>query len=843
MRRGRVFDAVRTRARIPASSDTDTTPETATAEKLRSVFLTGLVVFSLFAGTVAFSGTGAAAANVSVEQAVEYSGSGDGEGTVELALNDSVTNGLDGNDELELYLDGREVSDSLFAGVAQDGTNGRVEITLNRDVTPNRNLTVKLTDFAGGTITATDIDVTSRTFTPGSGEQRNTDVYQGELIAIEDPDAGPDTDVHIDEKDGVLLFQGRYTDNSQVFVFDTADLEPGQSYEAASGSDTAEFDVNNLSLDVEIDDANVTDDDAIVAEATAVWGGLPAEATLLDSDDNEIDSIVTDLDSTDPVEFDFGSHSIDGSPYTVKVTDNETGITNTSAEISVSESQAGEVSIDETVVSDERGDVVSITYSLSNTEDGYIVIGDKSEDNYAVAGQITDDDGDGAVTVQFNSYLAGVPNSGNSSIAASDVLSAAGDDEVSDVSESGGFERTNLTVETLDATSYSMNVTAGTNRSSSPDSVGTLQLTERSTERMQSWVAPRDADLTANDVDIYDRIGTNLTQADDIAAGDVVVHRISASGVEGPLEYRQEVRGAQDATAAFLQTAGDSGAFSLQIDRTSTGANADSDPLQLNSSNLAVVQDSDNNTYFVAVELANAEYQSGTPVHDDGTDEISAEFSVTGETGLTDGGDSVEDSYEITERDATLDTDGNIVAVQAAAEQPVSGATTVAPGSEIKVQLKSESDAHPFITQPAATVTPNKTFTASVGMSEYSTGTNFTASVLDGNGEQFGATEDGQIVAVATTNDSNPSAGSNGTNPEIATEEPTRQATAEPTEESSAVPTDSATDRATGASTTVVRTAEPTASGTTPASGPGFTVAGALIALVAAALLTARRDI
>lgn len=843
MWRGRVFDVVRTRALIPASSDTDTTPETAVTEKLRSVFLTGLVVFSLFAGTVAFSGSTAAAANVSVEQAVEYSGSGGGEGTIELALNDSVTNGLDGNDELELYLDGREASDSLFEGVAEAGTNGRVEITLSRDVTPNRNLTVKLTDFAGGTITATDIDVTSRTFTPGSGEQWNIDVYQGELIAIEDPDAGPDTDVHIDEKDGVLIFQGRYTDNSQVFVFDTADLEPGQSYEAASGSDTAEFDVNNLRFGIGIDDANVTDEDAIVAEVTAVWGGLPAEATLLDSDDNEIDSIVKELDGTEPVEFDFGSHSTDGSPYTVRVTDNETGITNTSAEISVSESQEGEVSIDENVVSDERGDVVNITYSLSNTEDSYIVIGDKSEDNYAVSGQITDDDGDGEVTVQFNSYLAGVPNSGNSSIAASDVLSAAGDDEISDVSESGAFKRSNLTVETLDATSYTMNVTAGTNRSSSPDSVGTLQLKERSTERMQSWVAPQDADLTANDVDIYDRIGTNLTQSDDIAAGDIVVHRISASGVEGPLEYRQEVKGAQDTTVAFLQTSGDSGAFSLQIDRTSTGANAESDPLQLNSSNVAVVQDSDNNTYFVAVALAHAEYQSGTPVNNDDTDEITAEFSVTDETGLTDGGDSVEDSYEITDRDATLDTDGNIVAVQAAAEQPVSGATTVAPGSEINVQFKSESDTNPFITQPDATVTPNKTFTASVDMNEYSPGTNFTAAVLDVNGAQFGATEDGQIVTVATTNDSNESADSNGTNPERATEEPTRQATAEPTEESTPVSTDTAIDRATEASNTVVSTAEPTESGTTPASGPGFTMAGALIALVAAAVLTARRDI
>lgn len=827
------------RRTVSSDSNATVTPQ----DKLRSLFLTGLVLFSVFAGTIAVSGGAAAAANVSVQQAVEYSGGGGGGGsTVELALTGPVTNGLDGNNELEIYLDGNEVSDTVFDGVSRDGSSGRVEISLTRDVTPDRNLTVKLTDFGGGSITAADIDVTSQTFTPDSGDQSYVNIYQGEPIAITDPDAGSDTDLLVETDDGGIVFQDSYTDNSHVYVFDTADLEPGQNHDITSGSDTAGFKVNNLSFDVEMEGTNVTDEDDIVAEVTALRGGTAASATLSNSEGETVDSLVKDLESTEAVEFDFGSRSTDGAPYTVTVTDNQTGITATSEEISVSESQEGNVHLNKSVVAEERGDVVSITYDLSNTDEGYIVIGDKSETNYAISGQITDDDGDGKVTVQFNSYLAGVPNSGNASIAASDVLSATADDEISDVSESGTFKRSDLTVETLDAGNYMMNATTGTSQSTSPDSVGTLQLEDRSTEGMQSWVAPRDADLADGDADIYDRIGTNLTQAEEIADGDIVVHRITAAGVEGPLEYRQDVKGASDTTAAFLQATGNEGTFHFWANRTNVGANADGVPLQLNSTNVVVVDDPDNNTYFVAVELANTDYRSGTPVHDGESDEIAADFSVTDSTGLADDEDSVEDTYEITDREATLSMTDGLVTTQAAAGQPVTGTTTVAPGSEISVGLESDSDADPFISRPDAAVTQNGTFTATADMSEYSAGTNFTAAVRDVNGDSFGADEDGRIVSVASTSSGGGSPDANVTSPETTTEQATDDSNEELADEQTEAPTAQSTERPTAEPTTMAPPDEQTERGTTPASGPGFTAGAALAALVAAALLTVRRD-
>jgi surface glycoprotein (TIGR04207 family) len=84
----------------------------ATKCKFRGVFLTALVVFSVVGATVSFSGAVAAAANTSVTHAVEYPDN-TGDSTVELALDNTVSNGLDGNSELELYVDGNEVSSSV----------------------------------------------------------------------------------------------------------------------------------------------------------------------------------------------------------------------------------------------------------------------------------------------------------------------------------------------------------------------------------------------------------------------------------------------------------------------------------------------------------------------------------------------------------------------------------------------------------------------------------------------------------------------------------------------------------------------------------------------------------
>ncbi|WP_058995087.1 BGTF surface domain-containing protein [Haloarcula sp. CBA1127] len=738
---------------------------TDTSEKIRSLFLTALMVFSVFAGTIAFSGGAAAAANVSVQQAVEYN-----DGTVELAFDGGTGSVAPG--DVTVFVDGNSNPSNFVSGnpsLSDNDGDGRLQIDLDDDVQPNRNLTIKVSNLGGDSVVAEDIDVTSTSITSfGSDSARsyNINVYRGETVAVVNDTNGGN--VFVEEDQGSIVSDDTYEANSQVYTVDTENLDTGQRYNVSVSPQNdsvgeAGFKVSDLDLNVEADDNDITDEDDVIANVTITRGGQPANATLFADDGDKVDTIVKKrLSGNDETDFIFGNISsydgfdADDGPYTINVTDNQTGVTASTSQINVSEAEDGDASFESSVVTDERGDVANITYQLDNEDEAVVFVGDDEDDNYAISGTIEDDDGDGEVTVSFNSYLAGGSSDvgagfSSASVSASDILYVEGDDEITGVEEHGTFERTNLSEETIEASSYNLNVTAGTSQDSSADSVGTLRLSERSTESMRSWVAPQDAELDDDDIDIRDRIGQNLTQSNNIADGDLVVHQIVASGVEGPLAYEEEVNSSSSTTQAFLRsTAGGPGnndAFNLTVNRTDVGANADEDPLDLNSTNVVVVDDPDNNTYFVAVKTEQANFSSGVPIRDDDEDDVlTANFTVSQDTGLAEDNDGIEDSYSIVDRDATLDTANGLVQAQAAADQQVTGTTTVAPGSELEVEVESESDSNPFLDRPEATVGQNGTYTATVDFSAYSAGTNFTAQTLDVDGDNLGDEEDGQLT-------------------------------------------------------------------------------------------------
>ncbi|KOX92017.1 hypothetical protein AMS69_15845 [Haloarcula rubripromontorii] len=737
---------------------------TDTSEKIRSLFLTALMVFSVFAGTIAFSGGAAAAANVSVEQAAEYDS-----GTVELALNGSTGSAVPrGN--IDVYIDGNENPGNYNVSSVDgtdDGTTGRLAFSLAQDVQPNRNLTVKVTGLSGGdgTVVAQDIDVTSETISTSGSNDTDINAFRGEVIAINDSDAdatnnGPSIEV---DGDSVVLSDS-YTDNSEVYTVDTSDLDTGEDYTiSVDNTEEAVVTISDLSLEVNIDDdvgdgANIDDTDTLAVNVSTNRGGEPANATLFNEDDDKVDTIVKNLQGNSNVVFDFGNQSADDSPYYVEVTDNQTGVSAESDQINVSESDDGEASFETGTVQDELGDVANITVQMSNTEDAVINVGSQEDDNYYIQGQLTDEDGDGEVTVQFNSYTAGTNNNNT-------VLSVPGDDDLDDVEEGGSFNRGDLSDDALEAGSYSINVTAGTSPDvTSPDAVGTLRLNENSVESIKTWAAPSDAEIDDDDVDIYDRIGVNLTESDDLAAEDVVVHEIQASGIEGALEYEEEDGSASDATEAFITATDttpdrinssdttDSG-LRLYVNRTDVGANAEEQPIDFSNSSgaVTVVDDPDNNTYFVAVDTSDVAFENGNTIVSEEDTRLNATFSVR-EGPLTDDRNSDSAIYTTSERDATLNLDDSgVVTVSAAAGQEVTGTTNVAPGSELEVEMESESEANPFVLRPETDVAPDGTYTATADFSEYSAGTNFTVQTLDVDGSSdFSDEEDGRIVEADT---------------------------------------------------------------------------------------------
>ncbi|EMA32886.1 DUF7282 domain-containing protein [Haloarcula japonica] len=802
---------------------------TDTNEKIRSLFLTALMVFSVFAGTIAFSGGAAAAANVDIDQATEYSPETSTDANpsdVEIALTGDLGSGNGvGSEEVVLYLDGNKNPGIVESGdvIQNNGENGRVVINLNEDIKPSENLTVKLTDLPtasdsqDGTLVAEDIDVTSQTFTTtsagegdlASGEtySGDTNVFRGETIAVEEAGGVTDGNVEVEEDDGGLVASGSFGENSDVYIVETSDLDTGQSYNiSVDGNKQNSFTVSDLNMQVNIDDnvgdgANIDNTDTLAVNVSINRGGEEANATLFNEDDEKVavanlDENVDnpqfkDLKSNSNVVFDFGSVSETDSPYYVEVTDQQTGVSAESDLINVSDSEDGDASFESSTVQDEVGDVANITVQLDNTEDAVINVGSQNDDNYVIQGQLEDDDGDGEVTVQFNSYTAGTSDSvqidttdgdgdnPDTTVGGNTVLSVPGDDNIDIVLEKGSFanNRDQLSEDTLEAGSYSINVTAGTTTSNDlddtenfdADSVGRLRLNDNSVENVQTWAAPSDAEIDNDDVDVYDRIGVNLTQSDDIAAEDVVVHQVRVSGIEGALEYEQEDGTAGDATTAFenivdtdgdtsdttgLQSSTDAG-LTLYVNRTDVGANADPYAIDFANSGdaLTVVDDPDNNTYFVAVDTSDVEFLNTdkTIVSEDDT-RINATFAIKESSAISDDGKSASALYSTSERDATLDLDDDdLVTVSAAAGQEVTGTTNVAPGTELEVEMESESDANPFVLRPEVDVATDGTYTATADFSDYSAGTNFTVETLDVDGNaDFTDEEDGRIVEAGT---------------------------------------------------------------------------------------------
>ncbi|GGK75741.1 DUF7282 domain-containing protein [Haloarcula sebkhae] len=816
---------------------------TDTNEKIRSLFLTALMVFSVFAGTIAFSGGAAAAANVDIDQAVEYSSgtSSSNPSQVEVALSSGLDSDIDSED-VQLYLDGQNPAqtseDNDLKASVTGGADGRIVIGLNEDIKPSENLTVKLTGIPAEdgdndeTLVEEDIDVTSKTFTTtDSGDASastnaeyysgDTNVFRGEVIAVEkdgglDPNDQGISSIEVEDDDGGLVTSDNYDENSEVYVVKTKDLDTGQSYNiSVDDRKQNSFTVSDLDMQVNIDDdvgdgANIDNSDTLAVNVSINRGGEEANATLFNEDDDKVAELDDNIDnpqfktlkSNDNVVFNFGSVSDSDSPYYVEVTDQQTGVTAESDLINVSDSEDGDASFESSTVRDEVGDVANITVQLDNTEDGIISVGSTNDDNYAIIGQVEDEDGDGEVTVQFNSYTAGTSSANEESLGSGDsntVLSVPGDDDIDVLTEEGSFDRldsddnADLSTDVLEAGSYSMNVTATTDidEIDDPDSAGTLRLNENSVEGVQTWAAPSDAEIDDDDIDVYDRIGVNLTQSDDVAADDVVVHEIQASGLEGVLEYEQEDGTASDETAAFLdavdtdgQTNGDRYGYGTGVtggektdagltfyaNRTDVGANADPQPIDFEDSEdaLTVVEDADNNTYFVAVDTSDVEFTNDKTITkekitDDSDNEddsvsidedtrINATFAIREGTLSDDDGKTASAIYTTSERDATLDLDDDgFVTVSAAAGQEVTGTTNVAPGTELEVEMESESEANPFVIRPEVDVATDGTYTATADFSDYSAGANFTAETLDVDGDaEFTDEEDGRIIEAGT---------------------------------------------------------------------------------------------
>ncbi|NHN65116.1 PGF-CTERM sorting domain-containing protein, partial [Haloarcula sp. JP-Z28] len=124
---------------------------TGNSDKIRSLFLTALMVFSVFAGTIAFSGGAAAAANVEIQQATEYNA--DTGPTIEVVTNSTISTSLTldngtSDGDVQVVIDGVE-NPGEYVDTSQSGSNinqngQQIELLLEKDITPDAEVDVRL---------------------------------------------------------------------------------------------------------------------------------------------------------------------------------------------------------------------------------------------------------------------------------------------------------------------------------------------------------------------------------------------------------------------------------------------------------------------------------------------------------------------------------------------------------------------------------------------------------------------------------------------------------------------------------------------------------------------------
>ncbi|WP_336024837.1 BGTF surface domain-containing protein [Halobellus salinisoli] len=786
---------------------------TGNTNKSRAVFLAVLMVLSVFAGTVAFTGSAAADAEYA-GGAVEYNNSTDW--IIEVPIEDGAVDPADvDQDNITLLDGGEDINDESVDNIYTTNNNGTVVLTLSERVSSN-DLEVEFDDTFSSSLEGTysvafaaeSYDLTSL------GGDNNT--YQGTTVAFYNDSNEEDFEI---EGDDTNYFQSYGTGtNSSVFYVDTGDLEL-DTYDL---NGEANLTVRDLGLSVEVDDVNVTTEETIDGTVEASASNRPVTIELLDSNDEEVANQTTTLSGQGNYDFSFSAVSETGD-YTVEVTDDNSGVTTESSTITVSEAADDDADFVENTITDQRGDVAEVSVEMDSTDTATVTLGTSSQ---GVVSNVTVEDGDndGEVTFFVNTYQLQQTETTSGTLGESDGYNIYSVDSDSDDEIVASDLTTNVS-NLIDAGEYDLEITAGDSATADSTGVGTLILEERDTTEFRTWTAPDGASISDLE-DVSEAVEDGeLTQSSEIANGDVVVHELQASGFEGALGAQSN----EDVTDTFFNNVGPSnGIYNLQVEQTDAGANQEPWSVNVGSDNTTVVADGDNDTYYVLFDTDNVNLtgedapSSGIP--DD--ESLTANFTVYDNSStdfLADDADEDQSTtvdYDVVEPTLSVSAPYNVTN---AAEQDVGGTTSLAPGTELSLRVRSTDGTSPsFLKTASPVVQPDGTWSASLDFSEQSVGDTYEIVINDGSGGAEEVTEDGEVVeSVGTVTD------------EPTTEEPT---TEEPTTEE---PT---TEEPTTEEPTTEEPTEGDSDGDSDTSTPGFGVVVALTALLAAALLATRRN-
>ncbi|MFC7155024.1 BGTF surface domain-containing protein [Halomarina halobia] len=549
--------------------------------------------------------------------------------------------------------------------------------------------------------------------------------FIGQTLVYSNASAGEDYAL---TKDGEFVRE--YTADSDGTVTIETSARTAGSY-ALSGpglSDPLDFTLTHQDLTAEFgqdDSAN----DALVVDSGR--SGYDVNLSSNDLSEQELKDLfnVTDLTftvngNTGYFNYNLSNVNLADGQYDVTVDVTDTNA-NATATLSVGTGADDAAEFVKPIITEDRGDIAEIEVNLTNVQDAYVKVG-SSDVNYEPELKVHDGNGDGTVTILFNTY-----NTTNSdSSTAFTALNASEGDSVTVLTNAS-------TPKPLAATDYDL--VAGTLNSAgdgmaTETGVGTLVITESTVSTMGSLTAPASVDISKFETlsDVTD-VSTSSSR---IAMGDHVALRIGGSGYFGA---------AGDDFEGFVANNSDA---SFKIAKVNSGPNADAPANHFGNMTTKIVYDENRKATFVVFDSDSL----GT----DATQKLGnyrANFTFEG--------DSVTTSFKVVERTGSFDTEtvnGNeTVVVKAEQDASISGSTSVAPGTKLRIIAKATGDS-PFLLSKSVTVQEDGTFAGSFDFSGASVGTEFTATLKDVSSEDIvaqGIVEPSQSASVSVSDQAN----------------------------------------------------------------------------------------
>ncbi|QLD91157.1 PGF-CTERM sorting domain-containing protein [Natronomonas salina] len=489
-------------------------------------------------------------------------------------------------------------------------------------------------------------------------------------------------------------------DTNEAIEFLVQDLDASWSPDAVSQEGTSELELStgrSAEHNLEISSDNLS-----VGQLQNLFNNADYEETD--------DGIIVPTTSDD-LTANVGQADIEPGDYVFNVDVTDTSASDT-ATLTVDEDIDADADFTQPVFEEARGDNATISLESQELETFNVTVGNSDDVSYE-ANLVVSPNEDGEVVINMNTYEAG----GWNDAALEEVFTA----------EEGTIETDHRATERVDGTENPLemglyDIVASNPADNEEYDVAALDIQERSTDGLTVHTAPDYSELSSAAEIREGQEDGSVTESSDIAMQDALLVEVEASGIYG-------LFGAQmDNPEQFLAT---ENGLDLTIEQTNPGTNQAPTTVNLEDSTTRVIQDADNDTFYVAIDTAGLQPDGDISEGD----EFNASFDVTSEYEYIESSDDVEsvnDDFGLVERSAEFDTEGDEVVVSASENAEISGETSVAPGTEFNIRARATGE-NPFLKTATATVGEDGTFSGEFDFSDVESEQEFQVTIPNEN--------------------------------------------------------------------------------------------------------------